>query len=85
MDTIQKLLEKWKQKTSPEREARAILPSIIKKHTKADIARESISFARQTAFIKTSSTIKTEIFIKKEKILTDLICALGEKAPRDIK
>ena len=85
MKTIQNLLEKWKQKTPPEYDVRGVLPYIIKKHTGADIKPEHISLTRAVVFIKASSITKTEIFIKKEKILEDLHTVLGEKAPKDIR
>ena len=85
MNPILTLLQIWKQKAPPEHDVRRVLPDIIRKHTKAEIAPENISLTRATAFIKTSSMVKAEIFIKKAKILEDLTRALGEKAPRDIR
>ncbi len=85
MKTIQNLLEKWKQKTPLEYDIRAVLPSIIKKHTGVDIKPEHISLTRTVVFIKTSSIAKTEIFIKKTKILEEISGILGEKAPKDIR
>lgn len=85
MNPIHILLQKWKQSVPLGHNVRKVLPDIIKKHTKAEVASENISIHHAVVFIKASSMVKTEIFIKKTKILEDLSTILGEKTPRDIK
>jgi hypothetical protein len=50
-----------------------------------DIDPKNISVRNNTVFIKTSSLAKVEIFLKKTKILSELLKALGGKTPKDIR
>ncbi|MEK7065899.1 MAG: hypothetical protein AAB938_00940 [Patescibacteria group bacterium] len=85
MKGIQKLLERWEKIVPAERAVRATLPAIIKKETGADVPPQNISVVRNVVFVKTASLIKTEIFIKKKKILAEIALLLGKEAPQDIR
>lgn len=85
MKELKKLLERWERVVPVDQDVRSILPAILKKETRIDIDPKSISVRNNTIFIKTSSLAKVEIFLKKTKILSELLKALGEKAPKDIR
>lgn len=85
MREIKKLLERWERFVPSEKSVRRVLPEIIKKQTGATISPEHIATRNDIIFIKTSSLIKAEVFLKKIKILSDLRSVLGDKTPRDIR
>lgn len=85
MKELKKLLERWERVVPVDQDVRSILPAILKKETRIDIDPKNISVRNNTVFIKTSSLAKVEIFLKKTKILSELLKALGGKAPKDIR
>lgn len=85
MKELKKLLERWERIVPVEQEVRAVLPAILKKEARVDISPKNISIRNNTVFIHTSSLAKVEIFLKKTKILSELLQVLGKKTPKDIR
>lgn len=68
---IQAFLEKYKRFKNPKEE-REKIADIISKELGVEIKENQISVTKNTLSIKTNNYIKTEIFLKKDKILKTL-------------
>ena len=85
MKKISDILEKRGSNIPPEHTITNILPAIIKKHAKTEIPPRTISIQHGIVFIKASSAVKLEIFLKKRDILGALARATKGQTIRDIK
>ncbi len=70
MKGINHLFENIKSKATQEVQKRSYISELIKKEIGQEIPIENISFKDGVLFIKTSSIIKNQIFIKKNHLLS---------------
>ena len=72
MKGISHLFDKFKLVDVKEVQKRAFISDLIKKEIGCDITIENISFKDGDLIIKTSSIIKSQIFIKKSILLSKI-------------
>jgi hypothetical protein len=70
MKGINHLFEKVKSSAVREVQKRSLVSELIKKEVGQEVPIENISFKEGVLFIKTSSIIKNQIFIKKNKLIS---------------
>ncbi len=85
MEKINTLLERFKKITIPNEAERRSLAEIILEETKIEIEIKDISIKNYIAYIKSSGGVKSEIFIKKRKILDKLNQNKNPKIVVDIR
>lgn len=75
MDSIKLFLTKFKNYLPPAIALQRLAREVIKQETGIDLKAEEIKLTNFTLYIKTRPAAKSEIFLKREKILE----RLGEK------
>lgn len=79
-------LEKFRNLKPPKKFTQDETIKIINDILGISLAEDGVEQKGVTLFIKTkNSAIKSEIFLRKNKILEDLNKKLGPKAPKDIR
>ncbi|PIQ35619.1 MAG: hypothetical protein COV32_03005 [Candidatus Yonathbacteria bacterium CG10_big_fil_rev_8_21_14_0_10_43_136] len=68
---LKQLLDRFKNLSNNEKTKKQIIINILNKN-KLPIKIEQISISKNTIFIKTQPIIKTEIVLRKEKILKEI-------------
>ena len=71
MKNLSSLLEKFKNIKNPK-EDKIKIATIVSKEISKEITEDKISITKNILSIKTDNYLKTEIFLKKEKILEEL-------------
>ena len=84
MDLIDRYL-KNKNITPPDETIRKAFVEIVKKRLKIILEFKDITIRNFVVYIKTSPTIKSEIFMNKRGVLEELKQEFGLKAPLDIR
>jgi len=72
LDQISGYLSKYKRITPPDEHIRKMTAEIIERECGFDVRPQSIRVHGNTIFIKAEPLLRTEIFLKKEKILEKL-------------
>ena len=85
MFNIQTFLERFKKITPPDAELRTHLSRAIKEVVGVDVAEVNIQIKNNIANLKIKPLYKSEIFIKKEKILAMMEKEIGKKILNDIR
>ena len=65
-------LDRFRHLTPPDQFIKKECISVIKNRLNVEIKKEDISIKNNIIYINTSSTIKSELFIKKEDLLKEL-------------
>ena len=65
-------LDRFRNLTPPDQFIKKECISVIKNRLNVEIKKEDISIKNNIIYINTSSTIKSELFIKKEDLLKEL-------------
>lgn len=81
---IGSLLEKYKKIKPKDEDKKVAVISAIFELCGIQLERSEIDVKGWNIFLKTSSKVKSEIFIRKPKILANLKEKLGSTCPRDI-
>jgi hypothetical protein len=84
MKKIGDLVERFKNFVPPEKILKEIIIDAIKDVAGVNLSLKEIEINHSNARLKTSSIKKSQILIKKEKVLEALSIKLGKKSPRDI-
>jgi len=82
---ISEFLDKFKNILSKGYGLRDVIIVSVKDITGLDIKIEKIKISNDTAFIKTSPVIKSEIYLKKEKILQKINSNFKYPVLKDIR
>lgn len=69
MEKLNRFFEKFQNRAVEEIGKRTIIVEIIKEYTKVDLDMKDISIQKGTIKVKANHSAKSEIFLKKEKIL----------------
>ena len=86
MDNINKFLERFKKITIPGESVRIKTAEILSAEFGEEIKIEDISIKINILFIKTSdASLKSEVFLKKNKILGKLREFIGKDTPKAIR
>ena len=72
MKGIRLFLDRFRNLTPPDQFIKKECISVIKNRLNVEIKKEDISIKNNIIYINTSSTIKSELFIKKEDLLKEL-------------
>lgn len=72
MKGIRLFLDRFRHLTPPDQFIKKECISVIKNRLNVEIKKEDISIKNNIIYINTSSTIKSELFIKKEDLLKEL-------------
>ena len=72
MKGIRAFLSKFRLLTPPDQFIKKECISVIKDMFGVEIEKENLSVKNNTIYINTSSTVKSELFIKKESLLVEL-------------
>lgn len=72
MKGIRAFLSKFRLLTPPDQFIKKECISVIKEMVGIEIGKENLSVKNNTIYINTSSTVKSELFIKKESLLVEL-------------
>jgi len=72
MYNIKKLLSKWEGQVPEGEEIKKILSEVVLEATKKTIDPKAISIKENQVFIRVNSIVKTELFLKKQKILEEI-------------
>ena len=72
MKGIRAFLSKFRLLTPPDQFIKKECISVIKDMWGVEIEKENLSVKNNTIYINTSSTVKSELFIKKESLLVEL-------------
>ncbi|KKQ87958.1 hypothetical protein A3I25_00390 [Candidatus Nomurabacteria bacterium RIFCSPLOWO2_02_FULL_42_17] len=85
MKKISELLVKFSQLLKSGIETRRTIALIINKHTQAGLNEKKIEIHNGIARISASPSAKSEIFMKKSEILSELQKLLGPSAPKELR
>ena len=85
MEKIGNYLEKFSKLTLPNETIRKSIAEIIKEELREIIEIKDISINKNVAYIKGGSGLKSEVFLKKNKILQKIEKITGKKEIVDIR
>jgi hypothetical protein len=78
-------LKKFKTFVPVEKTIREEFIIIVKKETGILLSKENISFHNNTIFLNTPPTIKNELFMRKQNILSEIKKKMGDSSPQNIR
>ena len=78
-------LKKFKNLVPHEKKVKDALVQVVQKETGILLSRESISFNNNIIFVNTVPTVKNELFMRKQCILSEMKKVMGENSPRDMR
>ncbi len=84
MDTIKAFLQKFSKITLPDDTLKRLFIEILERDFGLIVEREKLAFRNGILTVNASPAVKSEIFLRKHKILNKLKESLGSKAPQDI-
>ncbi len=84
MFNIDNFLEKFKNLVPADKEVKDLTVKVIKNTLGFEVKDSEIFKQNEVLFIKTKPIYKNEIFMNKQKILTEIKKTLGKRAPKDI-
>lgn len=82
---IDSYLERLRNITPPDEAVRSSAQKIIAEVAGLKLSKESISLRRGVLYIQAGPVVKSEIFLKKQKIIRRFSESLGKSAPSDIR
>ena len=85
MEKISSYLEKFSKLTLPNETIRKSIAEIIKEELREIIEIKDISINKNVAYVRGGSGLKSEIFLKKNKILQKIEEVAGKKEIIDIR
>jgi hypothetical protein len=85
MKGIGQFFDKFKSGALREVKKRSVISSILKSEINIDIPIEKISFGNKTIIINVNQSIKSEIYLKKQKILEKIGKLLPNNTITDIR
>ena len=85
MEKISSYLEKFKKLALPNETVRRSIAQIIQEELKEPLEIKDISVNKNIAYIRGGSVLKSEIFLKKRKILNKIEEVTGKKDILDIR
>lgn len=85
MKGIGQFFDKFRNGALKEIQKREIISAILKSEINLDIPVEKLSFSNKTLIINEGQTAKSEIFLKKQKILEKISKQLPNLVIRDIR
>ena len=85
MIPLEQLLTRFKNLTNTEKVKKELICNTINKILGINIPLSTISISKNTIFIKVAPIIKTEVFLKKQEILTNIQTIHGLTHISDIK
>jgi hypothetical protein len=85
MEKISGFFDKFRSKVISQVQNYVIFTEVIKKHTGIEIEMKDMSLSGGVLKIKTSSIIKNEIFIKKNRILKEIAEKIKKIRVNDIQ
>lgn len=78
-------LKKFKNLVPFEKTIKDNLIQIIKEETGILLPKESISFHNNVVFINTIPVIKNELFMRKQRLLSEMKKRNGNNSPQDLR
>lgn len=85
MDLIKEFLQKFSHLTLPDDTLKRLFVELVDQDFGLKIERSQLMVRNGVLFVNVSPTIKSELYLRKHKILTKLKDTLGSKAPQDIR
>ncbi len=85
MIILKELLSKYKNLVPTDSLKKEAVIEVISKCFKINLEKKDISLSNNIIFLKTSTKLKSEVFIHKKDILRDLKEILKQNAPQDIR
>lgn len=85
MQQISFFLERFKKLGLDKNLSVSIFINVVGSVIKTKLPAESVSFKDGTFFVRAHPTLKSELFLKKEKILTELSKLLSSQGERKIR
>ena len=85
MNNLGGLLEKFKNIIGASKFQKDAVISVVRDVAKINLEEKDFDIKNFSIKLSVSPSIKNEIFMRKQKILTALKSALGEKSPKDIR
>lgn len=85
MELLKQFLQKFSHLTLPDDTLKRFFIELAEKDFGLKIERSQLSVRNGVLFVNVSPTIKSELFLRKHKILLKLKETLGSKAPHDIR
>ncbi len=76
---------KFSKLTPPDEELKKAVIAAVLQHTGYQLARQDLRVGRWSVYLNTPGIIKSELVIKRKKIITTLQLALGQDKPKMIK
>lgn len=78
-------LERFKKLRPPDETVRLAVIALMGEYCKGDVSLAEVTVKNGTVFVVADPALKSELFLKKRKILGELAKQLGDKAPKDIR
>lgn len=85
MIPLSQLLTRFKSLTNTEKVKKQVVSEIVSSILNFNISLESVSFSKNTVYIKVSPIIKTEIILKKQEILIKIKLIPGFEYIQDLQ
>jgi len=85
MEQISFFLAKFKNLGLGDAAAKAAFTEVVEKILGVKLEPRSVNLKDGTFFVNANSAIKSELFLKRTKILADLALSLGSTKKRDVR
>lgn len=85
MELIKEFLQKFSHITLPDDTLKRLFVDLLEGDYGLKIKREQLSVRNGVLIVDASPTMKSEIYLRKNKIIEKLKTNLGAKAPQDIR
>jgi len=85
VNNLEGFLNKFKHLLQSSKASKESIISSVRHITHIELAERNVELKEGILHIQASPLVRSEIFMRKHKILEDLKSKLGTKAPRDIR
>lgn len=85
MELVKQFLKKFSQLTLPDDTLKRLFVELVEQDFGLKIERDQLTFRNGVLLVNVSPALKSELYLRKNKILAKLKEGLGAKAPQDIR
>ena len=85
MELVKQFLRKFSHLTLPDDTLKRLFVEIVERDFGLKVERNQLTFRNGVLLVNVSSAMKSELYLRKNKILAKLKEELGAKAPQDIR
>ena len=85
MELVKQFLQKFAHLTLPDDTLKRLFIELVERDFGLKVERDQLTFRNGVLLVNVSSAMKSELYLRKNKILAKLKDELGSKAPQDIR